>query len=296
VSGINVLSLFDGMSCGHLALERSGIKTKGYFASEIDKYAMKVTNHNFPDTVQLGDINNYKSWDIPVVELAIAGSPCQDLSRIKAKEGKGLLGEKSKLFFKYAEVIHKFKPKHFLLENVLMDQESQDIITATLGVEPIEINSSHFSAQDRRRLYWTNIDFDKELPNSELVLKDIMESDVDPKYFYDDELTFNGLDKRVVANLNMYYPNGKRKFTETLARVYNPEFKSPTLTAVCGGHQEKKVWDNGKPRKLTPLEYERLQTIPHDYTGIVSNSQRYKMLGNGWTVDVIAHILKGLPY
>lgn len=291
---MNVASMFDGMSCGQIALERKGVKVDNYFASEIEKYPILVTQKNYPDTIQLGDINDYKNWDLPKTDLLIGGSPCQDLSRLKSKDGKGLYGEKSRLFFKYVEVLHKLNPKHFLLENVIMNQESKDVITAILGVEPFEINSGNFSAQDRKRLYWTNIDFDKELPLNELVLKDIMEKEVDPKYFYDDEYKFNGLDKRVVANLHLRYPNGKRKFTEHMARVYSPESKSPTLTAISGGHQESKVWDNGKPRKLTPLEYERLQTVPDGYTSSVSSSQRYKMLGNGWTVDVIAHIFKGL--
>lgn len=291
---MNVLSCFDGMSCGQIALERAGINIDNYFASEIDKFAISVTQTNYPDTIQLGDISNYAEWDLPKIDLLIGGSPCQDLSRIKSKDSKGLEGEKSKLFFKYVDCIEKFKPTYFLLENVIMSQESNDIISELLGVRPIEINSGNFSAQDRRRLYWTNINFDVELPTNNTTLKDIMESHVDEKYYYDDEYTFNGLDKRVVANLNMRFPSGKMKFTETLARVYNPNFKSPTLTAVAGGHQEKKVFDRGKTRKLTPLEYERLQTVADNYTATVSNSQRYKMLGNGWTVDVIAHIFKGI--
>lgn len=289
---MNIASMFDGMSCGQIAAERIGLKVDNYFASEIDKYAIQVTQENYPNTLQLGSITNYQEWNLPRIDLLIGGSPCQDLSRIK--NGKGLEGEKSKLFFQYVETIERFNPKHFLLENVLMNQESKDIITSALGVDPIEISSSHFSAQDRKRLYWTNIPFEQSLPSNSIMLKDIMEGEVEDKYFYDDTYSFNGVDKRVIANLDMYYPNGKRKFTESLARVYSPDFKAPTLTAVCGGHQEKKVFANGRVRKLTPLEYERLQTVPDGYTSSVSNSQRYKMLGNGWTVDVIAHIFRGL--
>ena len=290
---MNVLSLFDGMSCGRVALERVGIKVNNYYASEIDKYAIEVSSHNYPDIIQLGDVRNYKEWELPEIDLLMAGSPCQDLSRIKT-DGKGLHGEKSKLFFEFVKCLHKFKPKYFLLENVLMDKESEDIITSILEVDPIEINSCYFSAQDRRRLYWTNIDFDKDFPDNPLVLKDIIENEVDEKYYYND--VYYGFDatKRVVCNLERRYPNGKMKFTETLARVYNINHKSPTLTAVAGGHQEKKIFHNGRPRKLTPLEYERLQTVPEGYTSLVSNSQRYKMLGNGWTVDVIAYIFKHL--
>lgn len=175
-----------------------------------------------------------------------------------------------------------------------MDKNSENTITELLGVDPVEINSSHFSAQDRRRLYWTNIPLHESLPDNKRVIKDILEEHVDDKYYYDDKLYIKDLNKRVVGSLHRYYPNGKVKMTETTSRVYNPNFKAPTLTAVTGGHQEKKVYINGKVRKLTPLEYERLQTVEDNYTASVSNSQRYKMLGNGWTVDVISHILKNI--
>lgn len=293
--GINTLSLFDGTSAGRLALDRAEIEVDNYFASEVDKHAIQVANHNYPDTPQLGDINNYKTWDLPKIGLMMGGSPCQDLTRIKGKDGKGLYGDKSKLFFKYVECLHRFKPEYFLLENVMMNQESNDMITAILGVDPVEINSSHFSAQDRPRLYWTNIDFDRELPINTTVFKDVMDHDVDDKYFYDDDFEkFNGIEKRMVGSLHRYYPNGKVKFTETTSRVYNPEFKMACLTAVSGGHQEKKVFVDGRARKVTPLEYERLQTMPDGWTSSVSTSQRYKMLGNGWTCDAVAWILRGL--
>jgi DNA-cytosine methyltransferase len=291
---MNVLSLFDGMSGARLALERAGVEVGNYFASEIDKPAIKVTMSNYPDTIQLGDINNYKSWDLPQIDFAIAGSPCQDLTRLKT-DGKGLHGEKSKLFFRYVEIVARVKPKNFLLENVVMDEESNDIITSILGVEPVEINSSHFSAQDRPRLYWTNIEFDKTLPKNNTVFADIMENDVDDYYFYNDEFEkFYGIEKRLVGTLRQYYPNGKRKFWEIISRVYNPNFKMACLTAVTGGHQEKKVYIDGQVRKLTPIEYERLQNVPDNYTAVAARGQRYKMLGNGFTVDAVAHILKGL--
>jgi DNA (cytosine-5)-methyltransferase 3A len=206
-----------------------------------------------------------------------------------------LKGEKSKLFYEFADCLEHVQPEYFLLENVLMDQESQDIITDRLGVEPIYINSNHFSAQDRPRLYWTNIPFNTELPNNETVFAYIMEQEVDENYYYDDEFeVWNGLEKRMVGSLKRRYPNGKVKLTETTSRVYHPDFKMACLTAVSGGHQEKKVYVNGRTRKVTPLEYERLQTVPDGYTASMSDSQRYKMLGNGWTVDVIAHIFKGI--
>lgn len=293
---MNVLSLFDGMSCGRLALERSGVEIESYYASEVDKYAIKVAQEKYPDTVQLGDVLEYDTWDLPRIDVLIGGSPCQDLSRIKSKDGKGLRGEKSSLFFTYFNALNKFKPKYFLLENVEMSKEDENIISGLLGVQPVMINSSLFSAQDRKRLYWTNIPIAHLPASNDIVIRDIKEDEsvIDAKYYYDDSYDMVGEDKRVVANLHRRYPNGKMKFTESLARVYNINMKAPTLTAVAGGHQEKKIWVDGKIRKLTPLEYERLQNVPDGYTSSVSNSQRYKMLGNGWTVDVIAHIFKGL--
>jgi DNA-cytosine methyltransferase len=291
---MNVLSLFDGMSCCRMALEREGIKIENYFASEIDKYAIKVTQKHNPETIQIGDVNNYKQWDLPKIKILAAGSPCQDLSRIKSNNGKGLHGEKSKLFFKFVEAKSRFNPEYFFLENVVMNQESMDTITAILGVYPVIVSSKHFSAQDRPRVYWTNIPFDKELPENEDVLKDILEEEVEEKYYYSDLIENFNPNKRMVGTLYKFYENGKRKLTDTTSRVYNPNFKAPTLTAVSGGHQEKKVYINDRVRKLTPLEYERLQTVPDNYTNCVSDSQRYKMLGNGWTVDTIRHFFKGL--
>lgn len=292
---MNVLSLFDGMGCGRLALNKVDIKINNYFASEIDPYAIKVSKHNFPDITQLGDIKTHKDWDLPKIDLIMGGSPCQDLSRIKAKEGKGLFGEKSKLFFEYVKCIHLYKPEYFFLENVVMNKESNEVITSILGVEPILINSSGYSAQDRPRLYWTNIPVKDIKTNNTLVFGDVMKTNVDEKYFLNDEFEhFYGTDKRMVGTLNPKYPNGKMKYTETTSRVYNPKFKMACLTAVSGGGQHKKVLDNGRPRKLTEIEYERLQNVPDNFTSVVSPSQRYKMLGNGWTVDVIADILKGL--
>lgn len=286
--------MFDGMSCLKLAADSIGLNIDNYYASEIDRYAQQVSAHHFPEIIRLGDANDVADWDLPNLDLIAAGSPCQDLSRLKSKDRKGLKGDKSSLFWKFVEALEKFKPKYFLLENVEMPKEDELTITETLGVKPIVINSGLFTAQDRKRLYWTNIPVAQLPAQSPLVLKDIIESEVDEKYYYDDEYTFNDLNKRVVANLHRYYPNGKMKFTETLARVYNVERKAPTLTAVAGGHQEKKIWHNGRIRKLTPLEYERLQGLPDNYTETVSNSQRYKMIGNGWTIPVIAHILKGI--
>src|SRR5574344_2950107 len=152
---MNVLSLFDGISCGQLALQKAGIRVDKYFASEIDKYAIKVTQENFPDTVQLGDVTQWRTWELPKIDLLIGGSPCQGFSF--AGKQLNFSDPRSKLFFEYVKVLQKTKPKYFLLENVKMKQECQDVISRYLGVEPIEINSSLVSAQNRKRLYWTNI-------------------------------------------------------------------------------------------------------------------------------------------
>lgn len=153
---INVLSLFDGMSCGQIALERAGIEVENYFASEIDKYAMRIALKNYPNTQQLGSVTEVKGFDLPTIDLLIGGSPCQDLSKSKTN-GEGLNGERSGLFWEYVRILNEVKPTYFLLENVVMKKEWEDVITETLGVSPIEINSNLVSAQNRRRLYWTNI-------------------------------------------------------------------------------------------------------------------------------------------
>lgn len=292
---INIHSMFDGISCGRLAAVKAGLKIDKYFASEVDKYAMKVTQHHFSDTIQLGNALNYREWDLPKIDLCIGGSPCQDLSKIKSKDGLGLDGDKSKLFYTFYDNLNLVNPKNFLLENVLMSDKDANIISSMLGVEPVIIDSGNFSAQNRPRLYWTNINFDKNMPTNDLVLKDIMESEVDEKYYYNDKpYEIHSHNKRVIGNMNTHNAAGKRQYTDLTSRIYNTEFKCATLTAVSGGGQEKKAYNGKGVRKLTPLEYERLQTVPDNYTSILSDSQRYKTLGNGWTVDVIAHILGGL--
>ncbi len=287
--GINVLSLFDGMSCGQIALNNLGIKVNNYFASEIKKHAIKVTQHNFPNTIQLGSVLDVKSSELPKIDLLIGGSPCQDFSSAN-KEKLGLQGEKSGLFYEYLRLLKECEPKYFLLENVGgMRTKDKDLITKALGVEPLQINSNLFSAQDRDRYYWTNIPVDLNIKDKGIVLKDIClnADEVDAKFWYDKEFTYNGDDKKVQATLHL---NGH----DILKRVNNLNDKSATLTCCRGGNLQKKVFQNGKCRKLTPLEYERLQTVPDNYTLGVSDSQRYNMLGNGWTVDVIAHIFNGM--
>ena len=288
VEGINVLSLFDGMSCGQIALNKLKIEYDNYFACEIDKYAIEITQKNFPNTKQLGDVTLIKGEDLPKIDLLIGGSPCQGFSFA----GKQLNFEdpRSALFFEYVRLLKECKPTYFLLENVKMKKEFQDVISEYLGVEPILINSSLVSAQNRERLYWTNIPNVTQPIDKNLVLKDIMEDlpfkEGLEKYTYEPRVFKEG-------SLCHHIGDGNFKGGLQLKRVYAETGKSPTLTTISGGCQEKKVSNNrGLWRELSPIEYERLQTVPDNYTEGVKKSARYTMLGNGWTVDVAAHIFK----
>lgn len=282
---MKVLSLFDGISCGRVALQRAGIPVEVYYASEIDKHAIQITQKNFPDTIQLGDVTkiDFEQYE-GEIDLLIGGSPCQSLSITLSQTRQNLDG-KSKLFFEFVRALKEVKPKYFLLENVAsMKKECRDIISDYMGVEPILINSNCFSAQDRPRLYWTNIPVNTtDLKESSLCLQDIMETNVDEKYFYNYPLLHIDMDKQVCATMD-FNNNDMHK------RIFNPKFKCHTLTTCGGGNTQKKVFVNGRARKLTPIEYERLQTLPDNYTEGVSNTARYITIGNGWTVDVIAHI------
>ena len=422
--GINVLSLFDGMSCGQLALKKAGIKVNQYFASEIDKHAIKVTQSNFPDTIQLGDVTEINAKDLPKIDLLIGGSPCQGFSFA----GKQLAfdDERSKLFFEFIRLKDELNPTYFFLENVKMKKEYETVISQFLKIGPVTINSALVSAQNRVRLYWTNInlktfglfnDLKCGVPQPKdkgILLKDILENDVPEKYYLSDKM-LNYFENRA-ANFN----NGKvniRKETgkattltssmascdisdnfikvDTRLQVAKNQDKSNCFTAggnsgglhsdmdiICvamrgrnpdnpsdrqngspteqrlepkkdgktncltsvskdnlvlqrvGGisindrgirpHRGDKkktgiselgtiIYDNQKTdthltnhvqkficgnrlRRLTPLECERLQTVPDNYTNEVSDTQRYRMLANGWTVDVIAHFFNYLPY
>lgn len=424
---MKILSLFDGISCGRVALERAGIKVDNYYASEIDKYAMQVSQKNYPDIIQLGDINNYDSWELPEIDMIIGGSPCQDLSNAK-QGGLGLAGSRSGLFYKFVECLKKFKPKYFLLENVVpRRKEDLNEITRIMGVEPILINSALVSAQQRKRYYWTNIHGVTQPDDKGIILQNILESGIIDKeksyclkhqagntrdYFkkHHTQIAFEPLG----AALRTYprTPNGQKRnkrpeirsddkancltsvqtdsmvcepirigtidsgaenqsFDSQQYRVYSPEAKSITLCGNGGGMGAKtglyavpigtgkeksrtitkgyyskgqrdficdittggqlgctgvienatsysskniycvsdnKITINDKQyptnlpnnnyiiRKLTPIECERLQTLPDNYTAGISNTQRYKAIGNGWTVDVIAHIFRCLNY
>ena len=350
---MNVLSLFDGMSCGQIALDQLGVKVDNYYASEIDKYAIKVTQKNYPNTKQIGSVTEVKGKDLPKIDLIICGSPCQGFSF--AGKQLNFNDPRSALFFQFVRLLRECKPKYFLLENVKMKKEYQEIISEHLGVEPVMINSALVSAQNRVRLYWTNIPGLIQPEDKGLVLKDIIEDGVvdrtkshclDANYFKGGNLKsyFEKHRRQLVFSKNglCHVGDADLKGNDSIKRVYHPDGKSPTLTTMQGGHREPKVLcgrivgrkinpntgkrDDYNPdlkaeqrleprldeksgtlttvqkdnvvithltyRKLTPLECERLQTVPDGYTAGVSNTQRYKLLGNGFTVDVIKHILQ----
>lgn len=397
---MRVLSLFDGISCGQVALERAGIPVEVYYASEIDKYAIQITQKNYPDTIQLGDVTQIDFTQFEgKIDLIMGGSPCQDLS-IAGKRA-GLQGERSGLFYKFVEAIETIKPKYFLLENnVGMPQEAYEEISRLMGCYPIEINSALVSAQTRKRYYWTNIGHKQynlfgfptvDIPQPEnkgILLKDVLErSDPGAKIlrytrtelgkqlrkeyenhtihhgynehrilqprpdFLSNTLTTKDKDNLVVEPLkipentvkgyaeiqqgecmDLTHINSKTRrgramkekcnclrtqsefyqYLEPLQlghisntnaqanRVYSVHNKSVTLKANGGGGAKTGLYKIDLPdgeyliRKLTPLECERLQTLPDNYTEGISNTQRYKAIGNGWTVDVIAHIFSFL--
>jgi len=335
---MNVLSLFDGMSCGRIALERLGIKVDNYYASEIDKYAIQVSQANYPDIIQVGDVTELDTLTLPKIDLIMGGSPCQGFSFA----GKQLAFDdpRSALFFEFVRCVKELQPKYFLLENVRMKKEYLDVISEYMGVEPIMINSALVSAQNRVRFYWTNIPGIEQPEQRGIVLRDILETQTDEKPVKDTERNQrhyrNDNEKSLCMTATMYKGAGNNgmtlvqeqklevfsedrinKFKETLknnpqpsangiiqlnnpshssGRVYSPDGKSPTLMAgnSGGGKEPVKINDNVYWRKLTPVECERLQTVPDNYTNHVSNTQRYKMLGNGWTIEVITHILKNM--
>ena len=391
---MRVLSLFDGMSCGRIALERMGITPSAYYASEIDKYAIQVSRANYPDTIHVGDVTELKESDLPKIDLLFGGSPCQGFSFAGGQ--LAFDDPRSRLFFEYVRLLRALQPRYFLLENVNMKQIYQDVISEHLGVKPIRLNSNLVSAQNRDRLYWTNIPVRSIPENKHIYLKDILEDGftdrekahcIDANYFKGGNLRtyFEKSRRQLVFDFDAPSESGLILAGEAdlnghdiIKRVYHPDGKAPTLCSSQGGNQEPKIlqvprgknqggikaqdgkvptisgsaWEHnnfvvyggsfrgryrlngvrqdhkikvsgmteqelelredGKSnslttvekdnvavnvdelrwRKLTPIECERLQTVPDNYTAHVSNTQRYRMLGNGWTVDIICHLLK----
>ena len=312
---LRILSLFDGMSCAQIALNRLGIKNYTYFASEVDKYAMSVTQHNFPNTVQLGDIRHWRSWELEDIDLIIGGSPCQGLSRSGKQEG--LVDDRSALLWYFVDIVSYYQDATWVLENVVPRHSHwTDRITETLGLQPVLINSKLVSAQSRNRLYWSSIDFPQPADKG-ISIYDILEADFPsnintyvPETYYrtpEDVALFRqkvqAAEKNAQNGLLVMIMSKRMERTGVLLN------KSLTLESTNwkglnrSQHQTAIIDLNGddiRMRQLTPLESERLQTVPDNYTNIphpffknksLSNTQRYKMLGNAFTVDVISHIL-----
>jgi len=300
----SVLSLFDGMSCGQIALNRVGIEYDNYFASEIDKHAIKVTQTNYPNTIQLGDVTKVFAKDLPKIDLLIGGSPCQGFSF----SGKQLNFEdpRSKLFFEFVRLVKELKPKYWLLENVVMKKEYEQVISDYLGVKPVTINSSLITAQNRVRLYWTNFEITQPTDKG-INLIDILETDelINPS-----AIRGRRLNKATILGRRLNERGVRDDYNKDVpitqcleVRATNTN-KSNCLTTVekdnvlttmpIGRHKD--AFKNKLPfRYYTLKEYCRLQTVPENYfTDIVSESQAKKMLGNGWTVDIIAHIFGSL--
>jgi len=301
---MNVLSLFDGLSCGQIALNRVGIKYEKYYASEIDKHAIKVTQHNHPNTIQLGSITELKGSDLPKIDLLFGGSPCQSFSSAGTRSG---FDGKSGLFWEYVRVLNEVKPTYFLLENVVMKKEWEDVITEALGVEPIKINSSLVSAQNRVRLYWTNIPNISQPEDKNVNLVDILESDdlINPSAIRGRKLNkatilgrrLNNEGKREDYNKNIPITQclEVRATNMNKSNCLTTVGKDNVLTTLPVGRHPDAFKNNLPFRYYTLKEYCRLQTVPDNYfDGIVSESQAKKMLGNGWTVDVISHIFKNI--
>ncbi len=299
---MNVLSLFDGMSCGMIALERAGVEVDNYFASEIDKHAIKVSQKNYPGIIQVGDVTQIDVSKLPKIDLLIGGSPCQGFSLA----GKQIAFDdpRSMLYFEYERILKELKLINpnikFLLENVKMKQEFKDVITSRLGVEPVAINSKVVSAQSRGREYWTNIEF--TLPEDRCIkVEDILDnytgntvSNTEVKLQLDVLLQTSKYSKNYswcydsTGRILVTRPDGLK--IQRIGRIAFGQHQTEIVTCFTTPY----VFDGETIRKVTPSECEKLQTVPVGYTSCVSDSQRYKMLGNGWTVDVVAHIFKGL--
>jgi DNA (cytosine-5)-methyltransferase 3A len=276
---MNVLSLFDGISCGQIALNRANISYDNYYASEIKPHAIKCTLDNYPNTIQLGDILNLKGSDLPKIDLLIGGSPCKGISRLN-KNQEGLEHSESRLFWEYIRLLDEVKPKYYLLENTHGNKEATNTITETLGINPISINSKLVSAQNRPRYYWTNIPDIKQPLDKGITTNDIFD--------------YSGVlaDECRVKWLNS--ESGKKSIKNGYTKV-NPYPKSGCLTAL--GHKkwnENYLYRDGVYRYLSQTEIEKLQTLPVGYTKILSYDEAYDCIGDGWTVDVIAHIFKNI--
>jgi len=269
---MNVVSYYDGMSCGQIALDKLGVKVDNYFAYEIDKYAIKIAKKNYQKTKHKGSVLDVDFESLPNIDLLIGGSPCQGFSTA----GKELNFEdpRSKLFFEFVKAKEALKPKYWMLENVGMKKEFRDIISEYLGCEPIHINSSKLTAQNRPRLYWTNIPNVQQPKDKGITTEEVLG----------------------IKEIGQFQPFPRDYKKLGLKRVERFEARTDKKSNSCLARSDKNLYETDDGiKKLTPNDYEKLQTVPFDYTKGVSSTQRYKMLGNGWTVDVIAHIFKNIP-
>lgn len=302
---LTVLSLFDGIACGRVALERAGIPVKRYIASEIEPNAIKVAMSNYPDIEQIGDVVKINTKELPEIDILIGGSPCQGFSA----SGKGLnfVDPRSRLFFEYVRILKEVRPRYFLLENVKMKKEWSAIISDYLGVEPIEINSSTVSAQNRTRLYWTNIPKVTQPEDRGIKLEDILE---DVEWKQPGAIRGRRLNKGVIVGRRLNESGHRQDYDKTIpitqcleVRRTNTDKsncittvdKDNVLTPLPPGRYSDAFKGKLPFRYYTTKEYCRLQTLPDDYLDMIPESQARKALGNGWTVDVIAHILSAIP-
>ena len=276
---MNVLSLFDGMSCGQIALEKAGIKVDKYFASEIKKHAIAVTQHNYPNTIQIGDVTKIKSENLPKIDLLIGGSPCQDFSRANSIRD-GLKGQKSMLFYEYVRLLKECNPTYYLLENVIMDDLGYNTISEILSTEPVRICGSKVSGALRDRLYWTNIG--PEYFDLFGGRKCAIPQPKDKKIYLNDVLEYGYSDKLKHTCLNTASGNDASK--EYMINRYN----TTGMTTII---YEDETMDLSKSiRYINQSEMEKLHNIPPGYTSIINKRQAGNLIGDGWTVDVIAHI------
>lgn len=313
--GLKVLSLFDGIGCARLALDKLNIPIESYFASEIDKYAIKIATNNYSDIIEIGDIRNisYKNgtlttdngiFNVDEFDLVCGGSPCQSFTFAGKRQGMSTSSEykivtlddylkyknenieflgQSYLFWEYMRLLNEIKPKYFFLENVKMEKEWRDIISFNLNTLPIEINSNCFSAQNRQRLYWTNIKRNilKRLKPNETVLRNIVSDEFDIDKYSLSKEHYNAF----LKSYNWKSDSLNNKSKPLLASYFKQPPHCPYIPS--------NISDSGF-RRLSPIECERLQTLPDNYTKGISDSQRYKCIGNGWTVDVIVYLFSGL--